>query len=88
MAYLVKGTLLTQRFIRDEALSQGVPITLDETIARYRSRLYDISWFMRNVNERVAKEANKENDCTGRFWEGRFKSQALLYESVLTIQPC
>jgi hypothetical protein len=80
---LYKGTLLTQKFMRDEVLSQGELITLHETIARYRSRLHDISWLMRNLNEHIAREANKEDVCTGRFWEGRFKSQALLDESAV-----
>jgi REP element-mobilizing transposase RayT len=80
---LYQGTLLSQKYQREDILSKGELISLEETVTIYRQRLYNISWLMRNLNEYIAREANKEDGCTGRFWEGRFKSQALLDESAV-----
>ena len=48
-----------------------------------RSRLSDISWFMRALSEPIARMANKQDQCTGRFWEGRFKAQRIADEAGL-----
>jgi hypothetical protein len=65
---LYQGTLLSQKYQRGDVLSKSEVMSLEETVTIYRQRLYDISWLMRNLNEHVARVANKEDNCTGRFY--------------------
>jgi hypothetical protein len=49
----------------------------------WRERLYNLSWFMKCLNEHLARLANLEDGVVGKFWESRYKSQALLDEAGL-----
>ena len=51
--------------------------------AETRRKLVDLGWFMKCLKEPLARLANKEEGCTGAFWEGRFKSVAVLDEEAL-----
>ncbi len=80
---LFKGPLLIQQYRAGERLTATQMTTIHDIADVWRERLASISWFMRCLNERVARQANAEDNCRGRFWEGRFKSIALLDEAAL-----
>ncbi|HMM78222.1 MAG TPA: transposase [Gammaproteobacteria bacterium] len=80
---LYRGSHFVEAWLEGAELTNDESARLEELIALWRRRLGDLSWFMRCLNEYIARLANAEDECTGRFWEGRFKSQALLDEQAL-----
>jgi hypothetical protein len=64
---LYKGNLLTQKFERGDELSEAQMARLEEMVKELRERLMSISWYMRRLNETVARLANEEDNCTGHL---------------------
>ena len=77
---LYQGTLLTQQYRRGETLPDYAMVSLMATVDVYRQRLMDISWFMRILNQSIATQANREDNCTGRFYS--LPSLALTFQAA------
>ncbi len=80
---LYKGNPISQRYMAGQEMCEAEIEKLNESVIKWRKRLMKISWFMGRLNEKISRKANFEDDCTGHFWEGRYKSQALLDEKSL-----
>ena len=80
---LFRGPILIRRLRNGEGLSTAERNTVSDIIIVMRNKLSSISWFMRCLNQSIARQANLEDKCTGKFWEARFHSQALKTEEAL-----
>lgn len=74
---------LCERYLRGDIDTQAELRRVYVWVDEYRERLMSISWLMKSINEYIARRANEEDECSGHFWESRFKCQALLDERAL-----
>ena len=80
---LYQGPILVQQWLSGASINKAQQQTVDDIIAIWRERLSSLSWFMKCLNEPIARKANQEDKCTGHFWESRYKSQALKTDHAL-----
>ena len=52
-------------------------------LTEIRSRLSDISWWMRLLSQTIAQRANRDDQGIGKFWQARFKAVRLLDETAV-----
>lgn len=71
------------RLNKIKTLGDAGEIEMSNLIELWRERLMSISWFEKCLNETIARAANREDEVSGRFWQGRFTSQPLLDDAAL-----
>ena len=64
---LFKVPLLVERYL-DGLTSEAENLVAQKILGQWRERLCDLSWYMRGLNEYLARRANAEDGCEGRFW--------------------
>jgi hypothetical protein len=59
---------LIAKWLKEPKVTETELMVIDEIISKWRERLIDISWYMRGINEFIARKANKEDKCKGRLY--------------------
>ena len=65
---LYSKPVLVARWLDEQTGSAAENKAALAIISDWRERLVDISWFMRCLNEFIARKANKEDECSGRLY--------------------
>jgi hypothetical protein len=71
------GPVLVRAFFAGQKLTDIQENVVQNYIKDYRKRLCSLSWFMKYLNEPIARQANTEDNVTGHFWQARFLREPL-----------
>jgi hypothetical protein len=91
---VVRRCLVISRLVRSPdgssikeptALEIAVEVAQPGRVGQLRERLSSLSSFMGALCEYMARRSNAEDDCSGRFWEGRFGCRRLENEAAILI---
>ncbi len=55
----------------------------EDKVKTIRSRLSDISWWMRLLSQRIAQRANVEDQIAGKFWQSRYRAVRLIDDDAI-----
>jgi hypothetical protein len=80
---IFSGPDIIRRHQKQPLTSSAELQVIDELVEEWRERLGSISWFMKCLNEHIARIANIEDQCTGHFL-GIF----LLLQKLHSLHPC
>ena len=83
-----KGPEMIQQYLKGKKLHLVELDLVEEIVDTWRERLGDLSWFMKLLNEPIARQANKENDCTGHFWDRFYAPRQRLLRCTNKLHPC
>ena len=90
---LYKLPELVRRYLEQE-VSLAEQDAAKAIIDTWRKRLMSVGWFMKEMNEHLARKANAEDNCTGRFWAGfcslqnRHSLHPCKSEAASNAKPC
>jgi hypothetical protein len=54
-----------------------------DKLKEIRSRLSDISWWMRLLSQKIGRRANEEDHEVGKFWQARYRAVRLLDDTAV-----
>lgn len=80
---IYKGPAVLIGWIKANTQDPSQLALIADWVKERREKLSSLSTFMKCLNEPIARMANKDDNCTGHFWESRFTSQALLTDEAL-----